>query len=151
MELAQSMSSNIPSDYGKFIMADINPVTILLVDDAMSLRIVIKMGLQAEGYTVLEAVSGKAGLDLVTSHKGLLDLIIADQNMPGMSGLEMVTAIRALKDNANANCSVLFLTSDNTPALRQACLDLKGLGIILKPAPSLMKLVKKIVSKKKPK
>jgi CheY-like chemotaxis protein len=132
-------------------MIDKDSVTIVLVDDARSIRVAIKKDLHGEGYTVLEAASGTAGLDLVTSHEGFIDLIIADQNMPGMSGLEMVTAIRALKDNANANCNVLFLTSDNTPALRQACLDLKGLGIILKPAPSLIKLVKKIVSKKKPK
>ena len=132
-------------------MIDKDSVTILLVDDAESLRIAIKKDLQGEGYTVLEAASGTAGLDLVTGHEGFIDLMIVDQNMPGMTGLEMVTAIRALKDNANVDCKVIFLTSDNTPALKQGSLDLKALGIILKPAPSLLKLVKKVVSKKKPK
>ena len=127
-----------------------NPVTILLVDDAASLRMVIKIGLQGEGFTVLEAASGTAGLELVTNHKGVIDLIIADYNMPGITGLEMVTAIRELKDNANANCKVIFLTSDNTPTLREASQALKTLGIILKPvkAPALVELVKKVIAKK---
>ena len=48
-------------------MIDKDSVTILLVDDAESLRIAIKKDLQGEGYTVLEAASGTAGLDLVTN------------------------------------------------------------------------------------
>ena len=134
-------------------MVDQDPVTILLVDDALSLRTVLKTELQGAGYTVLEAISGMDGLDLVTSHKGIIELIIADQNMPVMTGLEMVTKIRELKDNANSNCKVIFLTSDNTPPLRQASLDLKTLGIISKPVkpPALLALVKKVASNAKPK
>jgi DNA-binding NtrC family response regulator len=68
--------------------------TILVVDDSDLLRTVALRVLRRKGYLVLEASNAEAGLSIVLSTP--LDLVISDVCMPGMSGLEMTAAMRAL-------------------------------------------------------
>ncbi len=51
--------------------------------------------LRGKGYTVLEADSGEAALDLIGGHDGDIDLLISDVVMPGMDGTELVERVRA--------------------------------------------------------
>lgn len=66
---------------------------ILIADDEESIRDLVKEVLSAEGHEFLLAESGAQALELLRA-KGA-DLAIIDRNMPGLSGIEVVQAVRA--------------------------------------------------------
>ena len=71
--------------------------SILLVEDESSVRFLIKMVLEREGYLILEAATGKEALKLWQEHANAIDLLFTDYVMPdGMSGRQL--AERLLKD-----------------------------------------------------
>ena len=66
--------------------------TILIIDDDISLRRVLEYNLQEEGYDVVTAASGAEGLELFERHRPAL--VITDLKMPGMSGFQVLAAIK---------------------------------------------------------
>lgn len=88
--------------------------TILLVDDSSTIRNMLKAFLQPLGYKLLEAAGGRAGLEHVKQSK--IDLIITDQNMPGMDGLTMVEQIR--KGPHNAKVPIMVLTTETSDEMK---------------------------------
>lgn len=78
---------------------------ILIVDDDSGIRTVVRLLLEARGYTVEEAASGYEAID-VLSGELKPDLIILDIMMPGMSGVDACASLREL-----TNAPVLFLTA----------------------------------------
>ncbi len=123
--------------------------TVLLVDDSRTARMQLRAPLEAAGFAVLEAGSGVEGLTLVSGLKERLSLIISDQNMPNKTGSEMVRDIRKLSGNPNADCAVIFLTSDSSVELREEFMSLKAKAVVLKPVnpANLVVAVKKILTK----
>ncbi|HKC00745.1 MAG TPA: response regulator, partial [Terriglobales bacterium] len=69
--------------------------TILVVEDEEPLRALVAGFLESNGYTVLQASEGKEGIHLAQEHGQPIDLLMTDVVMPGMSGSELATAIRA--------------------------------------------------------
>ena len=68
--------------------------TLLLVDDEPSILSALKRLFRREGYTVLTAESGMAGLELMASHP--VDVVISDGRMPGMTGADFLGRARQL-------------------------------------------------------
>jgi two-component system response regulator HydG len=68
--------------------------TILVVDDEPANRQVLSRILTREGYTVEQADDGRQALDRLRS--GGIELVLTDLKMPGMDGLELLQAVRAL-------------------------------------------------------
>lgn len=66
---------------------------ILIVEDDSSTAAYLTKGLSEAGYAVEAAKDGRDGLFLAS--EGIFDLIIADRMLPGLDGLQMVSAIRA--------------------------------------------------------
>jgi two-component system chemotaxis response regulator CheY len=67
---------------------------ILIVDDFNTMRKVLRNLLKQGGYeNVVEAEDGEVALAVIKSQK--IDFIISDWNMPNMSGLELLKAVRA--------------------------------------------------------
>ena len=67
---------------------------ILTVDDFSTMRRIIKNMLRQLGYTnIVEAADGSEALSLLQREK--VDFVISDWNMPHMSGLDLIKAIRA--------------------------------------------------------
>lgn len=64
--------------------------TILVVDDERNIRRTLRMVLETEGYSVVEAPSGEAALEQAAS----VDLVILDVRLPKMDGLEVLRRIR---------------------------------------------------------
>jgi CheY-like chemotaxis protein len=68
---------------------------VLIVEDDMDLREMLKMSLLRSGFTVLEAKNGK---DAITHFKpALTDLVVTDLIMPEEDGLKVVIKLRELK------------------------------------------------------
>jgi len=68
--------------------------TILVVEDEDPVRIFACRALTNKGYTVLEASSGEAGLEILKTHEEKIDLLISDVIMPNMDGPTLVKEAR---------------------------------------------------------
>ena len=71
-------------------------MTILVVDDSSVMRKIVIRSLRQAGYgdhDVVEAEDGAQALESIRSSPP--DVVLSDWNMPNMSGLELVTALRA--------------------------------------------------------
>lgn len=66
--------------------------TLLLVDDEPSILSSLKRLLRGDGYRILTANSGQQGLEVLAAHA--VDVIVSDQRMPGMTGVEFLRAVR---------------------------------------------------------
>lgn len=90
---------------------------ILTVDDDKLMRESLATTLRSNGYEVLEAADGQAGLDLALSEHP--DLVITDVRMPVMEGTEMVARLR--EDEWGKEVPVIILSNDETTgAINQA-------------------------------
>jgi PAS domain S-box-containing protein len=69
------------------------PARVLVVDDDPEVRHVTASFLAGFGYHETEACDGPAALDLLARER--FDLVVADLAMPGMSGVELASAVRA--------------------------------------------------------
>ena len=65
---------------------------VLVVDDEPQIRRALLLNLRARGYDVLEAASGEAAIQAAASEHP--DLVLLDLGLPGMSGLDVITALR---------------------------------------------------------
>lgn len=66
--------------------------TLLLVDDEPNIVASLKRLFRRDGHVILTANSGLEGLDVLSKHK--VDVIISDQRMPGMTGVEFLRAAK---------------------------------------------------------
>ena len=90
-------------------MLDVN-MKILVVDDFPTMRRIIKNLLKQLGFQhIMEAEDGMNALDLLK--EGSFDFVVTDWNMPGMSGLELLKAVRA--DAKLAALPVLMVTAES--------------------------------------
>ncbi len=73
--------------------------SILIVDDSLPMRGVLKKTLRAAGYGMsdfLEAENGEKALEILRQHP--VDIVITDFNMPVMNGLEMLGTMQATEE-----------------------------------------------------
>lgn len=86
---------------------------ILIVDDSLPMRAVIKKVIKASGFDVgkfYEAENGKNALDVLNDE--WVDLIISDYNMPVMNGLEMLESIK--KNDIFNSIPVVMVTTEGS-------------------------------------
>ncbi len=69
---------------------------ILLIDDETMVRDIADMMLNRLGYDVLQAASGKEGIERFKQHRETLDAVICDLIMPDMDGWQVLSTLRAL-------------------------------------------------------
>lgn len=69
------------------------PTTVLLVDDDDDVRQALRRSLSIEGYKVFESGSGAEALRLLQAID-CIDVVIADFDMPGMDGLDLLRRVR---------------------------------------------------------
>jgi signal transduction histidine kinase/FixJ family two-component response regulator len=67
---------------------------VLVVDDEVAVREVLREALEAEGCEVVVAESGEMALKIYDARKGRLDVVFTDIGMPEMSGWELASEIR---------------------------------------------------------
>ena len=102
---------------------------ILIVDDSPSVRRMVSMTLQQAGYTVAEAVDGAKGLEAAKARR--YDMVITDQNMPNMTGLELLQNIRQ-----NSGCTDMPVLMVTAEGLKENVLEAVKAGVsnyVVKP------------------
>ena len=102
------------------------PVKILVVDDEPPIRKLLRTGLGAQGYEVLDAPNGKAALELLAKKP---DLVILDLGLPDIDGLELLRRIRHLQ----SSLPIVVLSSRGDEAGKVAALDLGADDYVTKP------------------
>ena len=102
---------------------------LLIVDDNKMNREVLGRRLKCPEYQVLEARSGREALDAI--HQGSIDLVMLDSMMPEMSGLEVLTAIRA--DFSIIDLPVIMVTAKEQTDDVVAALEAGANDYVTKP------------------
>ncbi len=106
--------------------------SILIVDDSLPMRSVIKRTIKAAGYgsgDLLEAANGQEAIDLLK--KSWVDIIMTDYNMPVMNGLELIQAIK--KDEISKDIPVVVISTEGNESKIQEFMDSGAAGYITKP------------------
>jgi two-component system response regulator (stage 0 sporulation protein F) len=70
------------------------PVTIMVVDDRMGIRKLLKEVLLGAGYHVITAAGGDEAIELISNNTA--DMVLLDMKMSGMDGLETLTVLKKL-------------------------------------------------------
>jgi len=87
---------------------------VLIVDDAPSIRLLIRTNLELAGFDVDEAVDGVDCLDRLAESATLPDVVTVDVMMPRLDGVATAIAIRS--DPRTADIGVVMVTTQNHPA-----------------------------------
>jgi len=86
-------------------------IKILVVDDMAAMRKILKTLLAQLGYkNVDEAEDGKQALEILKQNPNKYGLVITDWNMPNMTGIELVQAIRS--DEQLKHLPILMVTAE---------------------------------------
>ncbi len=88
---------------------------VLIVDDARTMRILLKQTYESKGFLTEEAVDGKEGITKALS--GEYDLVIMDIFMPGLSGLDAIRLLRKQQMNIPIIVISSGLNEDNVKSL----------------------------------
>ena len=131
--------------------------TLLVADDDPGLRESLERTLTREGYRVLLASDGRAALERLQD--GAIDLIVTDLKMPGLTGLELLRAAKAIAPDVDVILLTAFGTVDKAlerreliernKVLQQRLDDLLRQGAIVGASPAfrrMMMLVEQVAS-----
>ncbi len=103
------------------------PRSVLVVDDAAFMRMMIRDILSREGYIIYEAVNGRDAVEKY--HEVRPDLVTMDITMPGMSGLE---ALQAIRDQDPA-ARVLMVSAMGQQKMIVEALEYGAMDFLVKP------------------
>ena len=103
---------------------------ILVADDSRVMRQIVIRTLRQAGYDdhdIIQAENGREAFEMVGSEKP--DLVLSDWNMPEMTGIECLQALRA----AGSQVPFGFVTSEGSPEMREKAANAGALFLIAKP------------------
>ena len=102
------------------------PIRILVVDDEPPIRKLLRMGLTAQGYEVIDAPNGKTALELLARKP---HLVILDLGLPDVDGLNLLRQLRQREEAL----PIVVLSSRGDEAGKVAALDLGADDYVTKP------------------
>lgn len=104
--------------------------TILVADDDSDIRDILRMRLVRDlGCRVVEAADGEQALSLAA--RELPDVVILDWSMPGLTGIEVLTALRRQK--TTARIPVIMMTAREDGAAESQARSLGSVAYVPKP------------------
>ena len=117
---------------------------ILVVEDSITARTLIKNILETAGYRVTTAVDGMDGFTQARSHE--FDLVVSDVDMPRMNGFELTTKIRA--DRKLGDLPVVLVTALESRQDRERGIEVGANAYIVKSSfdqSNLLEVVRKLL------
>jgi DNA-binding response OmpR family regulator len=112
-----------------------NAYTILIVDDDLTIREVVRRYLELDGFAVIEAENGPRALELLTARA--VDLVLLDIMLPGLDGLTITRVLRTESDDGvlrmNGTVPIIMLTSRGEEGDRIAGLHMGADDYVVKP------------------
>lgn len=117
---------------------------VLVVDDSSTVRNEVGGFLKQNGLSVAFGVDGRDGLAQLKADSGI-KVVICDVNMPNMDGLTMVEKARS--ELSGRSVSIIMLTTENSPAMKERGKAAGVKGWIVKPfnGPAVIASIKKLV------
>lgn len=103
------------------------PLRVLVIDDEPPIRKLLRVGLSAHGYEILEAANGKMALDALSEQAP--DLVILDLGLPDMQGHELLRTMRVRNDSV----PIVVLSSRDDEAGKVQALDSGADDYVTKP------------------
>jgi two-component system chemotaxis response regulator CheY len=103
----------------------------------------LAFALRSAGYVVTEAVDGNDGYQ--RARREQFNLVLTDQNMPGMDGLSLIKSLRALP--AYRTVPILMLTTESGEEIKQRGRAAGANGWLVKPfdPQRLLEVVRKVI------
>jgi type IV pilus assembly protein PilB len=102
---------------------------VLITDDEPITRMLVKLLLEREKFTVLEATNGREAVEIATRERP--DLLLIDLNMPEMDGYEAIQRMR--RDLSLATLPIVVVTAEDGPGIERRVLELGADDYIVKP------------------
>ena len=117
--------------------------TILAVDDSPSIRLMVSHTIRTAGYNVVEASDGNEALRI--AKESPVDLILTDQNMPGLDGLTLIKTLRERREYAKT--PIIVLTTEMGDDMKMKGRAAGATGWMVKPfhPDTLLNVVKKSI------
>ena len=106
--------------------------SILIVDDSLPMRAVVKRTIKAAGYAsseLLEAANGQQALELMRN--SWIDMVITDYNMPVMNGLDLIRCIK--KEDLLKDIPVVVVSTEGNSSKIEEFMTSGAAGYITKP------------------
>jgi two-component system cell cycle sensor histidine kinase/response regulator CckA len=141
-----STQSEQKSDTTHFSKAPTGSETILVVEDEAPVRAIICHALERCGYTVLQAASGIAAMDVWREHRNKIQLLLTDMIMPaGLNGYELAQRLLAEKPGLK----VLYASGYTAEHPGMNISLVEGVNFLQKPfnIPTLAKLVRETLDR----
>lgn len=113
--------------------------TVLVAEDNEANRRILTHFLERRNHRVLVAVNGEEAVSLWSEHRGEIDVILMDLQMPVMTGLEAALEIREREaqppevEVGRTQCPILAVTADTREATERRCREAGMNGYVTKP------------------
>jgi two-component system cell cycle response regulator DivK len=104
--------------------------TVLVAEDSVDTRIMLKRAFELKGYRVFEAEDGKQALDIARRHRP--SLIVIDLNMPVLDGLETVKTFRKFEAGGD-RVPIVAITAYDVYGMEEAALETGCNSYLSKP------------------
>ena len=116
---------------------------ILAIDDARTMRELVRTILESEGHTVLTADDGTTGELLAKEHTA--DLVITDLHMDEMDGISLISILRKMPEYKTVQ--ILLLTTEQSDSKKSEGRSAGATGWLTKPfnPPRLIAAVNKLL------
>ena len=118
-----------------------NGICILLAEDEPVIRNLVGLMLSREGYSVLSAKDGQEALELCTSFKAPIQMLLTDVTMPRMTGLELAERVQKKR----SEIKILVMSGETAQTiLKDNALD----AFLRKPfvPPTLLKCIQRLLT-----
>ncbi len=117
---------------------------LLVIEDSITARTLLKNILETAGYEVKTAVDGLDGYQLLKAEA--FDLVVSDVDMPRMNGLDLTVKIRA--DQSLADLPVVLVTALSSPGDRERGIDAGANAYIVKSSfdqSNLLEVIRRLI------